>query len=148
MRFDGSRVWITGASSGIGSALAREIAGRGARVAISARRAERLEQVAAGTDMVPVTADVSDRESVLAAERTARGELGGIDMAILRAASSASSIHGIRNVLAAVRSVRTNPGHTADTRTPSGSRSMRRDSSRLIWAAFVEPYPSDDGKPR
>jgi short-subunit dehydrogenase len=85
VRFDGSRVWITGASSGIGAALAREIAGRGARVAISARRAERLEQVAAGTDMVPVTVDVSDRESVLAAERTARGELGGIDMAILNA---------------------------------------------------------------
>ena len=85
MRFDGSRVWITCGSSGIGETLAHELTSRGARIAISARRAERLEQVAAGTDMVPVTVDVSDRESVLAAERTVRGELGGIDMAILNA---------------------------------------------------------------
>jgi NADP-dependent 3-hydroxy acid dehydrogenase YdfG len=85
VRFDGNRVWITGASSGIGEALAHELAGRGARVAISARRADRLEGVAAGTGMVPVTVDVSDRDSVLEAERTVRGELGGIDMAVLNA---------------------------------------------------------------
>jgi NADP-dependent 3-hydroxy acid dehydrogenase YdfG len=78
-------VWITGASSGIGEALAHELLGRGARVAISARRADRLEAVAAGTAMVPVTVDVSDRGSMLEAERTVRAELGGIDMAILNA---------------------------------------------------------------
>lgn len=38
-------VWITGASSGIGAALAREWAGRGARVILSARDEERLEAV-------------------------------------------------------------------------------------------------------
>ncbi|HYW29743.1 MAG TPA: SDR family NAD(P)-dependent oxidoreductase [Gaiellales bacterium] len=85
MRFDGSRVWITGASSGIGEALAHELAGRGSHVAISARRSDRLEQVAAGTGMVPVTVDVSDRDSVIEAERTVRGELGGIDLAVLNA---------------------------------------------------------------
>jgi short-subunit dehydrogenase len=85
MKFDGSRVWITGASSGIGEALAHELAGRGALVAISARRADRLEQLAAGTEMVPVIVDVSDRDSVLEAEQTVRGELGGIDMAVLNA---------------------------------------------------------------
>ncbi|HEY0388276.1 MAG TPA: SDR family NAD(P)-dependent oxidoreductase [Gaiellales bacterium] len=85
MRFDASRVWITGASSGIGEALARELAGRGARVAVTARRADRLEQLAAGRGIVPVPADVSDREMVLAAEETVRSELGGLDMAILNA---------------------------------------------------------------
>ena len=43
---DGSRVWVTGASSGIGAALVRELAGRGCRVAASARRAERLHELA------------------------------------------------------------------------------------------------------
>jgi short-subunit dehydrogenase len=85
VRFDGSRVWITGASSGIGEALARELASRGARVAVTARRADRLERLAAGGDIVPVPADVSDREMVLAAEETVRSELGGLDMAILNA---------------------------------------------------------------
>jgi short-subunit dehydrogenase len=85
VRFQGSRVWLTGASSGIGEALAIELAGRGARVAISARRADKLEQLAADHGMLPVPLDVSDRQAVLAAEETVRAELGGLEMAIMNA---------------------------------------------------------------
>ncbi len=88
MKLGGSRVWITGASSGIGEALAAELAARGARVAISARRAELLERQAQRHGMVPVPLDVSDRAAVLAAAATVRDELGGIDIAILNAVSS------------------------------------------------------------
>ena len=42
----GRRVWIVGASSGIGAALARELFTRGARVALSARREEPLRELA------------------------------------------------------------------------------------------------------
>ena len=42
MRLDGAVVWVTGASSGIGEALVPVLVGGGARVAVSARRADRL----------------------------------------------------------------------------------------------------------
>jgi short-subunit dehydrogenase len=85
VRFDGSRVWITGASSGIGEAVAIELSRRGARVAISARRADRLERLASAHDMVAVAVDVSDRDAMVSAAATVRSELGGLDVAIMNA---------------------------------------------------------------
>ncbi len=80
----GRRVWITGASSGIGAALARELADRGARVAISARRADELKRVAEGR-MTVVPVDVTDAVAVRAAADTVRSELGGLDTVVLNA---------------------------------------------------------------
>lgn len=85
MRIDGARVWITGASSGIGRALARELARRGARVAISARRVERLDQLAAEGAMLPVPVDVTDLASMMQAAARVESELGAIDLAIFNA---------------------------------------------------------------
>ena len=58
--FAGKVAWITGGGSGIGRALAHELAVRGAIVAVSGRRADRLEMVAAeinaggGTGVPPI----------------------------------------------------------------------------------------------
>ena len=61
---------VTGASSGIGAATARALAGAGFRVFCAARRADRIEELAARIDGVAVACDVTDRASVaeLAAE--------------------------------------------------------------------------------
>jgi NAD(P)-dependent dehydrogenase (short-subunit alcohol dehydrogenase family) len=59
MRLNGKVAWVIGGSSGIGAAVARELACRGATVAISARRNEELHDVAGG-DMLVVPADVTD----------------------------------------------------------------------------------------
>jgi short-subunit dehydrogenase len=80
----GARIWVTGASSGIGAALARELADRGAHVAVSARRADQLAEVA-GDRMVVVPVDVTDRSATVAAGEAVRNALGGLDVAVLNA---------------------------------------------------------------
>jgi 3-hydroxy acid dehydrogenase/malonic semialdehyde reductase len=59
-------VFVTGASSGFGAAVARRFAGGGARVIAAARRADRLKDLAAelGPRLLPVTLDVRDRAAV------------------------------------------------------------------------------------
>ena len=84
MEISGARIWVTGASSGIGAALARELADRGARVAVSARNAGLLAEVA-GNRMVVVPVDVTDRTATVAAGRAVREALGGLDVAVLNA---------------------------------------------------------------
>ena len=84
MELSGARIWVTGASSGIGAALARELADRGASVAISARNVGKLREVA-GDRMLVVPVDVTDREATVAAGGSVRDALGGLDVAVLNA---------------------------------------------------------------
>lgn len=81
------RAIITGGSSGIGLALARELAGRGWAVALLARRADLLEQAAAEIgNSVAIPCDVTDAAAVEAAVRHAEKALGGpIDLAVANA---------------------------------------------------------------
>ncbi|MGZ6839981.1 MAG: SDR family NAD(P)-dependent oxidoreductase [Frankiaceae bacterium] len=84
MELTGKVAWVVGASGGIGAAVARELARRGATVAISARRDERLREVSGG-DMLVVPLDVTDAALVAAAALRVSGELGPIDLAVLSA---------------------------------------------------------------
>jgi short-subunit dehydrogenase len=92
-----ARVWVTGATSGIGEALVKPLVARGARVAITARRADRLADIAASharsdrTPVLAVSADVTDHDAVLAAARRIEDAWGGIDVAIFNAGGSAGT---------------------------------------------------------
>ena len=99
-----ARVWLTGASSGIGAALATKLVERGARVAITARRVDLLEALARSTrpvhegedslraghdpQFLVVPADVTDAAAVTAAARHIEAAWGGIDLAIFNAGGS------------------------------------------------------------
>ena len=82
----GRRVWIVGASSGIGAALAAELNARGARLALSARSGGRLQELAAGFDGVLVLPlDVTDPGAFTLAMLQILDAWGGVDVVILSA---------------------------------------------------------------
>jgi len=75
--------WITGASSGIGRELALTLAGRGVKVAASARSAEALAELArARPGIAPLPLDVRDLGAMLEAARSIAGTLGPVDLAV------------------------------------------------------------------
>jgi NAD(P)-dependent dehydrogenase (short-subunit alcohol dehydrogenase family) len=78
------RVWVIGASYGIGAAIARELIGRGARVALSARKRELLDEMAStSTKALVAPLDITDHASLQkAAERIGR-RWGGVDLVLI-----------------------------------------------------------------
>jgi NAD(P)-dependent dehydrogenase (short-subunit alcohol dehydrogenase family) len=79
----GRRVWLVGASTGIGRALAARLHRARARVAVSARSAPGLQSfVATHPGSLALPLDVTDREAMRAAVRRLEAEWGGIDLAV------------------------------------------------------------------
>jgi NADP-dependent 3-hydroxy acid dehydrogenase YdfG len=79
---DGTVALVTGASSGIGEATARAPARQGAKVAIAARRKDRLDALNREIDGLVIEADITDRDQAIAAVKQTVGELGRLDTVI------------------------------------------------------------------
>jgi len=92
MDYSGKTVWITGASSGIGAALARDVTKRGAHVVLSGRDEARLAEVAAdcGESLI-LPFDVRDDAALADATAKAIAWKGGVDVAFANAGVSQRS---------------------------------------------------------
>ena len=96
-------VWIIGASTGIGKAVAEQLAAQGAKVAASARSLEKLQTLSQGIKPYPL--DVTKPQDVARTIKQIEMELGPIDLAILGAgmyqpmAASEFSAEVMRNTL-------------------------------------------------
>jgi short-subunit dehydrogenase len=122
LRLQNARVIVTGASSGIGRAIALEFAGRGARLALASRNEAALHEVAgaiqtSGGRAVVVPTDVTDGDAIQRMASETIRQLGGIDILVNNAGiglqgligdASAADVEAIfhLNVLAAAAAIR------------------------------------------
>jgi len=142
---------ITGASSGIGRAVALELGRRGVAVALLARRLERLEEVAAavraeGGTALAVACDVAERESVEAAIARARGELGPIDLLVANAGIGTGRRSGELDVDGAERVYRVNVLGTLHAIHAVLPEMLERGRGHLVGVSSLAGYQGLPGK--
>ncbi len=97
--FRGQSAIVTGASAGIGKALALQLAAQGAKVAVVARRADRLQDLVnecqkVGGEAIAIPADIADEAQCKQAVETTVAAFGGVDMLVNNAGLAASALFG------------------------------------------------------
>ncbi len=96
MKLKDKIVLITGASSGIGYELSRQLAAYGCRLILLARREDKLNQLAgeistSGTEILTLRCDVTKKEDIISAVNEAKNRFGKIDIAVLNSGVSFKS---------------------------------------------------------
>ncbi len=107
--WQGKRVWVIGASSGIGAETARALITRGARLALSARNSTGLLNIAANhNDSMVLPLDITNHSDVIAARDKILTSWGGIDLVLLFAGTYNSMRSDNFDLLIAQKMVDTN----------------------------------------
>ena len=76
------KIWITGASSGIGKAVAEKFAAEGWKVAVSARRKELLQELATNENIVSFPLDVTEQTQINTVFKNIISEFGNLDLCL------------------------------------------------------------------
>jgi short-subunit dehydrogenase len=105
----GQRVWIIGASSGIGAELARTLMGLGARMALSSRHLETLQLVADGyAETLVLPCDITQSSEVQTASNSILEKWAGIDLVLIVAGTYQKMCSQDFDIIAAKQLVDTN----------------------------------------
>lgn len=141
---------VTGASSGIGWALAKELASEGYAVGLTARRAERLEALAdeiraAGGTAAVAPADASDRDATIAAIHALAAELGPVDLLVANAGLGISEPMDAPNAAEYEHMVKVNllgPYYAFEAVVPS---MLERGQGHLVGVSSLAAYITGPG---
>lgn len=137
----GKRVWVVGASSGIGAALARALLARGARVAVSGRRVAALASVVAGHPQgLPLPMDATCPHEWVDAHRTLTDTWQGVDMVIFCAAEYRPLRPWEVSAQEARRTIETNLGSVYYGLAAALPAMLDRKAGSLVLLASVAGY--------
>jgi short-subunit dehydrogenase len=136
---------VTGASSGIGWELGRQLAREGAKVALVARREAPLRELAAqiaaaGGTALPITADVGAREQVEATFARVRKELGPIDLVIANAGVGRPTLRDPVNMSDVEDTFRINLMGVVYTLSAALPEMLARKSGHLVAVSSLAAY--------
>ena len=144
-------ILITGATSGIGAALARDYAAPGVRLVLSGRNAERLGAVAAdaraaGADVEAEIVDVTDAEAT-ARWVEAADDAVPLDLAIANAGISGGTFGGGESVARASAIFATNMNGVVNTLHPAAERMVARGQGQVVIVSSMAGFRGIPGAP-
>jgi 3-oxoacyl-[acyl-carrier protein] reductase len=136
-RLDGRTALVTGASQGIGEAVARRLAAQGARVVLAARNEERLKTIAAEIDAGggcarPLALDIAQPESVAERLKTLPEDFAAVDILVNNAGITADNLLARMSLADWERVLRTNL-----TGAFAVSREVVRGMIRRRWGRVI-----------
>lgn len=133
--------WVTGASSGIGRELALKLADRGVKVAVSARSADKLDELSRiNSNITPIPLDVTSREAVNDAVANLVDKFGHLDLVVLNAGVWQPIAATKFDAGAASNSMAVNYLGVANVLEPLIPRMVARGQGQLALVASVAGY--------
>jgi len=137
-----SSVFISGASSGIGRALALQYANNGVHLGLLARREELLERVAQecrgkGASVIVYECDVRDRERVYDSARDFIGKCGGIDLVIANAGIRLEEDNDFMDINVHMETFMTNYIGVYNTVSPFIEAMREKHSGHIVFISSI-----------